>query len=210
MRFRAAAAILLAVAAAACVRLAPVVAPGGVETGVASWYGPGFHGRTTSSGEVFDMYDLTAAHPSLPLETLVMVTNLANGRTVEVRINDRGPFAGGRIIDLSYAAARILGLIGPGTGKVSVEILRLPAAGPVAPPGGARCFVQAGSFVSRDNAEALKRRLAKDFPGVVVLPFDSGSRTYHRVRIVARDRTEAERIADRLAAAGLAVLLVVD
>jgi rare lipoprotein A len=206
MKFRAVPAVLLAFAAAACVRLSPVVAPGGVETGIASWYGPGFHGRATSSREVFDMYDMTAAHPSLPLGTRVMVTNLANGRSAEVRINDRGPFAKGRIIDLSYAAARILGFIGPGTARVSVEILRLP----VASPGGARFFVQVGSFASLANAEALKDRLAADAPGVFIAPFAAESRTYYRVRVGARDRTEAERIADRLAAAGLPVLLIED
>ncbi len=206
MRFRAIPAILAAVAASACVRLAPFTAPGGVETGIASWYGPGFHGRTTSSREVFDMYELTAAHPSLPLGTRVMVTNLANGRSVEVRINDRGPFAKGRIIDLSYAAARILELIGPGTARVSVEILRLPAAA----PDGARFYVQAGSFASRANAEALKNRLAGVSPGVFIAPFAGASRTYYRVRVAARDRAEAERIADRLAASGLAVLLIED
>ncbi len=208
MRFRAAPAILLAFAAAACVRLAPFVAPGSVETGVASWYGPGFHGRPTSSREVFDMYDMTAAHRSLPLGTRVMVTNLAGGRSVEVRINDRGPFAKGRIIDLSYAAARILGLIGPGTARVSVEILSLPEADPG--PAGPRFFVQAGSFVSRANAEALKDKIAADAPGAFIAPFASGSRTYYRVRIAARDRAEAERIANRLAASGLPVLLVGD
>jgi rare lipoprotein A len=206
MKFHAAPAILL-VFAAACVRLAPVVAPGGVETGVASWYGPGFHGRPTSSREVFDMYDMTAAHPSLPLGTRVMVTNLANGRSAEVRINDRGPFAKGRIIDLSYAAARILGLIGPGTARVSVEILRLPSE---PAPGGPRFFVQVGSFASRANAEALKDRLAAEAPGFFVTPFASESRTYYRVRVAARNRAEAERIADRLAAAGQAILIVED
>lgn len=209
MKLRAVPAILAAIAASACVRLAPfaVTAPGGIETGVASWYGPGFHGRPTSSREIFDMYDLTAAHPSLPLGTRVMVTHLDSGRSVEVRINDRGPFARGRIIDLSYAAARILGLIGPGTGRVSVEILALPSEEPAV---AGRFYVQAGSFVSRANAEAMRNRLAADSPGVFIAPFTSASRTYYRVRVAARNRPEAERLADRLAASGLAVLLVED
>src|SRR5213076_2123018 len=95
----------------------------GVQLGVASWYGPGFHGNRTANGEIYDQYELTAAHRTLPLGTRVMVTNLANGRAVEVRINDRGPFVDGRAIDLSYAAARTIGLVGPGTGRVRIEVL---------------------------------------------------------------------------------------
>src|SRR6202158_1325868 len=94
-----------------------------VQEGMASWYGPGFHGNRTSSGEIYDQNDLTAAHQTLPLGTRVAVTNLQNGRTVEVRINDRGPFGDGRIIDLSHAAAHSLGLIGPGTVLVRLEVL---------------------------------------------------------------------------------------
>ena len=95
----------------------------GVQTGIASWYGPGFHGKRTANGEIFDQYEITAAHPSLPLGTRAMVTNLANGRAVEVRINDRGPFVDNRVIDLSYAAARVIGMIGPGTSPVRIEVL---------------------------------------------------------------------------------------
>lgn len=95
----------------------------GVQVGVASWYGPGFHGRRTANGEVYDQYDMTAAHPSLPLGTRAIVTNVQNGRAVEVRVNDRGPFVGNRVIDLSYGAARVIGLIGPGTGRVRIDVL---------------------------------------------------------------------------------------
>src|SRR5262249_58511897 len=114
---------------------APVDAhPGATQLGTASWYGPGFHGNRTASGEVYDQYDLTAAHQTLPLGTRVIVTNLDNGRAVEVRINDRGPFVKGRSIDLSYAAARSLGMLGPGTVPVRIEVLgghpqRLASAG---------------------------------------------------------------------------------
>ncbi|MBI3420070.1 MAG: septal ring lytic transglycosylase RlpA family protein [Proteobacteria bacterium] len=93
------------------------------ETGIASWYGPGFDGRRTANGEVFDPTELTAAHPTLPMPSLVRVTNLDNGRSVVVRINDRGPFAAGRIIDLSQRSAQLLGFEGPGTAKVRVTIL---------------------------------------------------------------------------------------
>ena len=100
---------------------------GYVEEGIASWYGEPFHGRRTSSGEVYDMHQLSAAHKSLPLPTYVQVTNLENGRRIVVRVNDRGPFHEGRIIDLSYAAARKLDIVGPGTARVEVRALA-PAA----------------------------------------------------------------------------------
>lgn len=119
---------LLAAGAASCAPMRPRPAaarPGAraVEVGLASWYGPGFHGRRTASGEPYDMRALTAAHPAHPFGTRVRVTNLANGRRVVVRINDRGPFVGGRVIDLSRAAASALGIIGPGVARVRVEVV---------------------------------------------------------------------------------------
>src|SRR5262245_57622980 len=118
----------LVVALAACSTTRPVTPPivEGRQEGVASWYGPGFHGKRTANGEIYDQYELTAAHQTLPLGTRVMVTSLANGRSVEVRINDRGPFVGGRIVDLSYAAASVLRMVGPGTMPVRLEILDAP------------------------------------------------------------------------------------
>ena len=100
-------------------------ADGYVARGVASWYGQKFHGRRTSSGEPYDMFAMTAAHPLLPLPTFVRVTNLANGRAVVVKVNDRGPFLHGRIIDLSYAAAHKLGIAKPGTGYVEVRAIAI-------------------------------------------------------------------------------------
>src|SRR5436309_8755176 len=115
---------LVGAAGCAAVRApAPPPITNGVQVGVASWYGPGFHGNRTANGEIYDQYELTAAHRTLPLGTRVMVTNLSNGRAVEVRINDRGPFVGGRAIDLSYAAACMLHIIGPGTARVRIEVL---------------------------------------------------------------------------------------
>ena len=105
------------------VSMPPRAAPGTVQTGEASWYGERHQGRRTASGESYDMHRLTAAHPTLPLGTLVLVTNLRNGRTVEVRVNDRGPTVAGRIIDLSYGAARALGAVAAGTIPVSVRVL---------------------------------------------------------------------------------------
>jgi rare lipoprotein A len=98
----------------------------GHQQGVASWYGPGFHGRRTANGEVYDQYELTAAHQTLPLGTRALVTSLTNGRSVEVRINDRGPFVDGRIVDLSYAAASVIGMIGPGTMPVRLKVIDAP------------------------------------------------------------------------------------
>lgn len=104
------------------------VVPGWVEEGIASWYGPGFHGRTTASGEVYDMEASTAAHPSLPFGTVVRVHNLETGRVTELRVNDRGPFVRGRIIDVSRRGARELGLLGPGIARVRVEVVDVPAS----------------------------------------------------------------------------------
>jgi len=97
-----------------------------VQVGMASWYGSEFHGRKTASGEVFDMHALTAAHPTLPFGTLVRVTYLKTGKSVVVRINDRGPRKGGRIVDLSYRAAQEIGLVWDGTGRVRLEVVQWP------------------------------------------------------------------------------------
>jgi rare lipoprotein A len=101
---------------------APVL-PSNVQEGIASWYGPGFHGKRTSSGERFDQYDFTAAHRTLPLGSWVVVTNKTNGRSIQVYVNDRGPYIQGRVIDLSYAAARAIGMLGPGTVPVRIVVL---------------------------------------------------------------------------------------
>ena len=103
--------------------LRPSVARGDVEEGLASWYGPGFHGKRTANGEIYDQEDMTAAHKTLPLGSMVQVTNLANDRALDLRVNDRGPFVDGRIIDLSKGAARALGVLGPGTAPVTVRVL---------------------------------------------------------------------------------------
>ena len=97
------------------------------QVGIASWYGPGFHGKATASGSIYDQNEFTAAHQTLPLGTRVLVTNMENGSTVEVTINDRGPFAKERIIDLSYAAAQTIGIIGPGTALVRIDVIESPA-----------------------------------------------------------------------------------
>ena len=103
-------------------RLSPEVSSKELE-GIASWYGPDFHGRRTANGEIYNMYGMTAAHKTLPFDTMLRVTNLENGRSVVVRVNDRGPYAKGRIIDLSKSAAEKLQMIGPGTARVRLEVL---------------------------------------------------------------------------------------
>jgi len=143
------------------------------ESGVASWYGKKFHGQKTSSGEVYDMYQMSAAHKTLPIPSYARVTNLANGRSVVVRVNDRGPFHSDRIIDLSYAAAYKLGYTAAGSARVEVESVApgaekvAPAAEPVAtqqanpapqPPG---VYLQVGAFSSRENAEDLRGRIVR-------------------------------------------------
>jgi len=136
---------------------------GFVQVGIASWYGPGFHGSRTASGEIYNMYKLTAAHKTLPLGTYVKVINLENGRSVIVKINDRGPFVEGRIIDLSYAAAKKIGMLRKGTAKVKIIALgkRVGATyTPVAYTRG-RFFVQVGAFKNKFNAYKFKWSLVK-------------------------------------------------
>lgn len=150
------------------------------------------------------MYDMTAAHRTLPFGTYVMVTNLDNGRTATVRINDRGPFVGDRIIDLSYAAARVLGMIGPGTVPVRLEVLRDISSVPVS----RGWSVQAGSFISKDNASNLARKLKGNYEGVYIALFKTSTQVYCRVRIKASDGDAARKLAQRLFADGYAVIIL--
>jgi len=178
--------------------------PGGyVQTGMASWYGAEFHGKKTSSREIYDMNDLTGAHNSLPLGTFVAVTNLDNGKSVVVRINDRGPFVKNRVIDLSYAAAKAIDLIGPGTAPVRIEALA-----DISPPLHTLQFsVQAGAFIQRANAEALRRELARQFADVYVSTFETDRQVYYRVRIRAKDRETAETLARKLVEGGYTAII---
>jgi rare lipoprotein A len=152
------------------------------QQGIASWYGTDFHGKRTSSGEVYDMHGLTAAHKTLPLGTLVQVRHLQSGRSLEVRINDRGPFVRDRVIDLSYEAARRLGIIGPGTAPVEVVALGTPAGSPVDVYSGNFTF-QVGAFASRENAERLRAELDPQFGNAHIVEFDRGDRVFYRVRV---------------------------
>ena len=184
---------------------------GASEVGEASWYGPGFHGRRTASGEVYDMHQLTAAHPELPHGSVVEVTNLDNGKTVEVRINDRGPFVGGRVIDLSYAAARAIGLVGPGVARVRVQLTRFPAPEdrPPSPQASGGYSVQVGSFVSRENAEALKASLSRIVRETYIVEKTLRDVTVYRVRVGSyRSRRDAAAAAAVLAEEGHVSIII--
>lgn len=196
------------------------------ERGVASWYGRKFHGQKTSNGETYDMYAMTAAHPTLPLPSYVRVTNLANGKSVVVRVNDRGPFLHGRIIDLSYAAAHRIGTAAKGSGEVEVEAI-IPAEGPVLaaqaplPPVGTTPLrspepvvavpssrdaaggfaVQLGSFQNFNNAQTFLAHVQGQLASAQVEPKVREVNGLYRVYVGPyTQRDEAKRVADRIAA----------
>ena len=185
-------------------------ADGYIERGVASWYGPTFHGERTSNGESYDMYGMTAAHKSLPLPTYARVTNLKNGRSIIVRINDRGPFVANRLIDLSYTAAAKLDMLREGTTLVEVRtltpgqpdtLIRTDAA--PAPS----LFMQAGAFADERNAaRAVEKLRAAGLATASVLPPAQGSAIpLYRVRIgPVTTVSEFDQLAARLAALGFA------
>jgi rare lipoprotein A len=160
---------------------------------VASWYGPPFHGRRAANGEVFDMHKMTAAHRTLPFESVVRVTNLTNGRSVDVRITDRGPFVQGRILDLSLAAARELGLELMGIGPVRLELVTGPS------PLNSAFTVQVGAFASRENAERLRVRLEQRYPPAFLHEYDSPTGLFYRVRVgKLRSPDAAYQLAEQL------------
>jgi rare lipoprotein A len=178
----------------------PAITMSGTEVGVSSWYGPGFHGHSTASGERYDQDAMTAAHRSLPLGTWIDVRNLTNDRTVRVRVNDRGPYKQGRVLDLSHAAARALDIVHRGTAKVEIRLAdRRYRAWPTV-----RYCVQVGAFRTRREADAVGRRLAtqgetaylkftgrSDFPfSVRIGPFADRAdalETSHRLRRLSMD-----------------------
>lgn len=183
---------------------------GFVQRGIASWYGTKFHGRKTSSGEVYNMHAMTAAHKTLPIPVYVHVKNLDNGRSIVVKVNDRGPFIDGRIIDLSYAAAKKLGVDGPGTANVEISVLE---AGESVPGKSVRTlplveledretplFIQMGSFASEANASMLVQNLHdanESSARISSLQTDNG--LYFRVRVgPLYDIDEANAVVRRL------------
>ena len=154
------------------------------ETGMASWYGHPYHGRAAANGEIYDMEKLTAAHRTLPFGTWVRVTNLANEKSVEVRIIDRGPFVGGRIIDLSHAAAEVIDMIGSGIAQVRLEII----SAPIVASAENWYAVQAGAFREKDRAENLRASMEREY-GSARLVFRGGGVALWRV-LVGRESTE--------------------
>lgn len=191
---------LAVVVLAGCGRTAVAPTPGHPQSGVASWYGPGFHGQPTSSGTTYDQNLLTAAHQKLPLGTRARVTNLDNGKSVEVLVNDRGPFAKGRIIDLSYAAAREIDMIGPGTARVRVDVVARPANG----ASHVAYCVQVGAFSEEDKARALRSRLAPQYDDVYISAVQARPDRMYRVRVGPYvERQRAETSAASLAQLGL-------
>lgn len=160
---------------------------------MASWYGVPYHGRRAANGEIYDMNKLTAAHRTLPFDTVVRVVNLKNGRKTEVRIIDRGPFVEGRTIDLSLAAARELDMVMEGVARVRLELISAPSLGPDL------FTVQVGAFLSRENAVRLRQRLERRYQPVFIHEYDAPNGLFYRVR-VGRVPTEAaaKRLGERL------------
>jgi rare lipoprotein A len=199
------------------------------ERGVASWYGKKFHGNLTSNREVYDMYQMTAAHKSLPLPTYVRVRNLSNDRTIIVRVNDRGPFVHNRIIDLSYAAAQKLDIVTNGTGLVEVEAITFDASGnahttrqvstpppqsaPAAPPKNVphRIYVQIGAFGSKANADRRLELLRSGGIGAAAVHVDNSvNPPLYRVRMGPIHGVEQyDLLVDELAKLGIADSIIV-
>jgi rare lipoprotein A len=200
---------------------------GFVERGIASWYGRKFHGRKTSNGEVYDMYTMSAAHKRLPIPTYLKVTNLENGRSVVVRVNDRGPFHENRVVDLSYAAASRIGMLGRGTALVEIRAID-PAAPrksqttqvvhsplPTKPgepaAGQPQIFLQAGAFTQGENAERLRKRLQRGLKhSVRITPVRTANGAVHRVQVGPLASVEvADNVSTRMHELGVQKPLVV-
>jgi rare lipoprotein A len=186
----------------------PPRASGATLVGVASWYGPGFNGHRTASGAIYNQEAMTAASTLFPLGTRLRVTNLSNGRSAEVAVNDHGPYVKGRGLDLSHQAAHRLGMVGSGTAPVRMDVLYTPPGGPAV---GQRYFVQVGSFANRAHARWLGDRLAARYSNVrVVETVAAGDRRY-RVRLGAfADRREAELRAASLSRQGYTTKVVIE
>ena len=187
-----------------------------LESGFASWYGPGFHGRRTANGEKYNMYDMTAAHPRLPFGTRLEVRNVKTGQTVTVGINDRGPFKNRRILDLSYAAARQVGVFAPGTAYVEIYPTgrvrpNKPEQGPaierasVASRAPQRYTVQVGAFGDAGRAVDLHREISRIYPEVFV----HSDGTWNRVQVgLFTDRDQAEALRRELAVLGMSSVVM--
>jgi rare lipoprotein A len=210
------------------------LSPSRVQIGVASWYGKEFHGRPTASGEIYDMYQPTAAHRTAPLGTYALVTNLNNGQSVRVRINDRGPYKGRRLLDLSYGAARQIEMVQPGLTQVKIEFLAesipLTASVPLSKPAvipvdtsleqrnsievfeilGMQSFaVQGGAYQDQSNAIRAQKTLTTVYPHVWITMAPESTQPLHRVRLGPfQNRDEAERVAQKVKARGYVPMIV--
>ena len=175
----------------------------GVMQGTASWYGKPFHGRLTANGERYDMYQLTAAHRTLSFGTRLRVTSLENGRSVIIRINDRGPFVRGRIIDLSLAAAKKIGMVQNGTARVKLE--RLPSVVAASDPA---YTVQVGAFSTMASAEEMRQSLRSRYRDVSIIPVVRDGAAVYRVHVGRVASIDAARsLAGRLKREGLSVFV---
>ena len=191
--------LFLAIATVSC---ASAPRPGGDypvryrETGVSSWYGEPFHGRQTANGEIYDMYGLTAAHRLMPLGTIVKVTHRENGRSVTVKVNDRGPFIRGRILDLSFGAAERLGMTAAGLAPVAIEVVDLPKNFSAS---GGRFTVRVGAFEIEENAKRLAERLRTKYADVYLTTLRSNQNTIYRVSVgLLGQKRLAFQLANRL------------
>jgi rare lipoprotein A len=164
------------------------------EEGTASWYTAPYKGRKAANGQVFNDHVLTAAHRTLPMGSLIVVTNLKTGQSAAMRITDRGPFVEGRIIDLTIASAKATGVYVPGTARVRVDVYRTPK--PI--NSGGRWCVQIGAFESERKAKKLKAQLERKYPGSSVIEFSGENSYWVRIRPEGDDRKQAERIARQL------------
>lgn len=216
------AALCLLALLAACAHRHPKPVPppepmrGKVQEGISSWYGKEFDGRPTANGETYDMHGLSAAHRTLPLGTTIRVTNLDNGREVVLKVNDRGPFVAGRILDCSYGAAKALGFAGAGLAHVRIEVLKAGEEKPRRRPSSAEVLVggpglpekvldasftvQVGAFLNESNALRFKDQMVRVFGDSYVIKF----RDFYRVRVghVATEE-EAEAMRKRIQTYGI-------
>lgn len=197
--------LLMTAACGKKVRVATAPRLGSTETGIASWYGDPYHGRRAANGEIYDMEKLTAAHRTLPFDTWVEVRNLTNEKSVEVRVTDRGPFIDGRIIDLSRAAARAIGMIGPGTARVRLTIIAPPRD---FTPAVELFAVQTGAFQNRENAERVRSEMEARF-GKARIVERAASPALWRVLVGEEQSMEsAAALAQRIVQTGVQALVV--
>jgi rare lipoprotein A len=180
-----------------------------IKKGIASWYGPGFHGKKTANGEIFNMYEMTAAHKTLPIPSYAQVTNLKNNKTVVVRINDRGPYSGHRLLDLSYAAAKRIGIQGTGTGNVEIKAISslqaLPQLQKTAESQHKKIFLQVGSFGSQTKALKLQDKIASNnLPEPTIQTSTNKKKTQYKVQMgPIKSQESAEILSYQLAKMGI-------